>query len=314
MGAAFHPLGDSLQWWVRPLVRAVAAVVLPLLVPAIIIAIMWALPGNPAELICPNCEGTVELAARWNLDKGPVNFYMKWLGNAFTLDFGKSWRTYQGMQVSSLLWEKGPWTAALVLLAAIPLFLGTISTALGWLPKRLDVVWQVVGIAPSVILALICTAYVTITWGAMSTEGPIALVRLFLGALVLGVADGALSGAVNGTRQVMEEEVKQRYVGVAILRGERVLANALPNVIPALIGQFRGRLLLILSSAVIVEVVLQIDGLGSLLWSGTLMQDFGVVLAAVWVITVISCAMLLAQAVSEVIVERSIRHSPAVPA
>ncbi len=303
-----------MQWWVRPLVRAVAAVALPLLVPAIIIAIMWALPGNPAELICPNCSGTAELAERWNLDQGPVNFYTKWLGNAFTLDFGKSWRTYQGMQVSSLLWEKGPWTAALVLLAAIPLFLGTVSTALGWLPKRLDVVWQVIGIAPSVILALICTAYVTITWGAMSTEGPIALLRLALGALVLGVADGALAGAVTGTRHVMEEEVKQRYVGIAILRGERVLVNALPNVIPALVGQFRGRLLLILSSAVIVEVVLQIDGLGSLLWSGTLMQDFGVVLAAVWVITLISCALLLTQAIIEVIVERSIRHSPAVPA
>jgi peptide/nickel transport system permease protein len=289
-------------------------VALPLLVPAIIIAIMWALPGNPAELICPNCSGTAELAERWNLDQGPVNFYVKWLGNAFTLDFGKSWRTYQGMQVSSLLWEKGPWTAALVILAAIPLFLGTVTTALGWLPKRLDMVWQVIGIAPSVILALICTAYVTITWGAMSTEGPIALLRLALGALVLGVADGALAGAITGTRQVMEEEVKQRYVGVAILRGERVLANALPNVIPALIGQFRGRLLLILSSAVIVEVVLQIDGLGSLLWSGTLMQDFGVVLAAVWVITLISCAMLLAQAVAEVIVETNIRHSPKGPA
>ena len=290
-----------MQWWVRPLVRAVAAVALPLLVPAIIIAIMWALPGNPAELICPNCSGTAELAERWNLDQGPVNFYTKWLGNAFTLDFGKSWRTYQGMQVSSLLWEKGPWTAALVLLAAIPLFLGTVSTALGWLPKRLDVVWQVIGIAPSVILALICTAYVTITWGAMSTEGPIALLRLALGALVLGVADGALAGAVTGTRHVMEEEVKQRYVGIAILRGERVLVNALPNVIPALVGQFRGRLLLILSSAVIVEVVLQIDGLGSLLWSGTLMQDFGVVLAAVWVITLISCALLLTQAIIEVL-------------
>jgi hypothetical protein len=44
------------------------------------------------------------------------------------------------------------------------------------------------------------------------------------------------------------------------------------------------------------------------------MQDFGVVLAAVWVITLISCAMLLAQAVIEVIVETSIRHSPKVPA
>lgn len=289
---------------------------LPLLVPAIIIGILWALPGDPTTMICPSCsvESKAELAARWHLDRGPVGFYTSWLSSALTLDFGTSWRTYQGMQVYDLLVEKGPRTALLVLLASLPLLLGTIGAALGTLPRRLDSLWQVIGIAPSVILALACTAVVTIQWGAMSTEGAVAWLRLALGALVLAFADGAMAGAVVGTRSVMDEEVKQRYVGIAVLRGERVLTNALPNVIPALIGQFRGRILLVLSSSVIVEVVLQIDGLGSLLWSGTLLQDFGVVLAAVWVITVLSCAMLFAQAMSEVAVALSIRRAPAVPA
>ena len=75
-----------------------------------------------------------------------------------------------------------------------------------------------------------------------------------------------------------------------------------------------GRMLLVLSGTVIVEVVLQIDGLGNLLWSGTLQQDFGVVLASVWVITLISCALLLAQALSEVAINMAIRRTPAVPA
>ena len=307
-----------MQWWVRPLVRAVAALVLPFLVPAIIIGILWALPGSPIDIFSPPGTGTDEgraaLAERWNLDAGPANFYIAWLGNAATLDFGTSWRTFQGMQVSELLSEKVPWTALLVLFASLPLLLGTIATALGWLPRKLDAFWQVIGIAPSVILALCFTAIVTIQFGAMSTEGPVAWLRLALGALTLGIADSALAGAVNGTRSVMDEEVKQRYVGIAILRGEGVLQNALPNVIPALIGQFRGRMLLILSSTVIVEVVLQIDGLGSLLWTGTLQQDFGVVLAAVWIITLISCAMLLAQALSEVAVALAVRRAPAVPA
>lgn len=291
---------------------------LPFLVPAIIIGILWALPGNPADLVCPpatcGVERNAELAAKWHLDAGPFSYYAAWLGDAFTLDFGKSWRTFQGMDVSELLALKGPLTAILVLLASLPLLLGTVLTALGVLPRKLDSLWQAIGIAPAVILALVCTAVVTIQWGAMSTEGAVAWLRLGLGALVLGIADGALAGAITGTRSVFDEEVKQRYVGIAVLRGEGVLANALPNVLPALIGQFRGRMLLVLSGTVIVEVVLQIDGLGNLLWSGTLQQDFGVVLASVWVITLISCALLLAQAASEVAVNMVIRRTPAVPA
>lgn len=217
------------------------------------------------------------------------------------------------MGVDQLLWEKGPKTAALVLLATIPLLLGTLSAAANRLPRRLDPLWQIIGIAPAVILSLGFTAMVTIQWGATSTEGPIALLRLALGGLVLGVADGALAGAIVGTRSVFDEEIKQRYVGIAILRGEGILQNTLPNIVPALIGQFRGRMLLVLSGTVIVEVVLQIDGLGNLLWSGTLQQDFGVVLASVWVITVISCSMLLTQALSEVGVAMMVRRSPVVP-
>ena len=54
----------------------------------------------------------------------------------------------------------------------------------------------------------------------------------------------------------------------------------LPNVAPALAGQLRARAIHLLSGgAVVVEVVLRIEGLGELLWIGTLLQDFGVVLA-----------------------------------
>jgi len=99
-------------------------------------------------------------------------------------------------------------------------------------------------------------------------------------------------------------------VQIAILRGETVLSNALPNVLPALIGQFRGRMLHILSGAVVVEVVLGISGLGELLWDGTLMQDFGVVLAAAWGFALLSGALLFAQAMCEVLIELYVRSYP----
>ena len=90
---------------------------------------------------------------------------------------------------------------------------------------------------------------------------------------------------------------------IALLRGETPLSNALPNVLPALIGQFRARMLHVLSGTVIVEVVLGIPGLGELLWDGTLLQDFGVVLAAAWAFSLLSGVLLLAQAGAEVVRE-----------
>lgn len=301
-----------MSWWIRPLVRLIAAIVLPLAVPAVITAAIWSLPGDPAEIICPPaiCTGGEALAARWGLDQGPVHFYTSWLSKAITGDFGASWRVAQGFPVNELILESLPTTAILVLLAMLPLTVGSVLAAAGYLPKRLDNVWQAFGLIPAVILALGFAAVVSINYGALSFDGWPGTLRLLFGALVLGIADGALAGAVVGTRSTFEEEVKQRYVGIAVLRGESTLSNTLPNVLPALIGQFRARTLHVLSGTVIVEVILSIPGLGELLWDGTLQQDFGVVLAAAWAFALLSGCLLFVQAVSEVAIAMYVRRSP----
>ena len=305
-----------MTWWVRPLVRLVAALMLPLVVPLVITLLIWSLPGDPAEIICPPgiCTGTEALAERWHLDEGPWGFFSTWLGSAISGDLGNSWRLQQGGSVAQLMWTSLPNTVSLVLMSLVPIVIGSAAAASGLMPRRLDPLWQVIGLAPVVILALFCAAYVQITYGFDSYSGFPGMLRLILGALVLGLADGALAAAVVGTRSVFEAENKQRYVGIAVLRGETPLSNTLPNVTPALMGQLRSRVLQILSGAVIVEVVLEIEGLGDLLWRGTLLQDFGVVLAAAWAFSLISAGLLLAQALVEVFTAVHIRYSPAVPA
>jgi peptide/nickel transport system permease protein len=295
------------------MVRLVAALGLPFAVPAVITAVLWALPGHPAEIICPPgiCDGTEALAERWNLHLGPWHFYSTWLTDGMQGEFGNSWRVQQGFPVAELIWESLPATATLVGLAMVPLVLGSTLAAMGWLHRRLDPLWQLLGLVPAVILALFFAAQVEIEFGALSYDGWPATLRLLLGALVLGIADNALSGAVIGTRGVFEAEMKQRYVQIALLRGETPLANALPNVLPALIGQFRARALHLMSGAVVVEVVLGIPGLGELLFDGTLLQDFGVVLAATWAFSLLSASLLFAQAAGEIAVALWVRRSPA---
>lgn len=295
------------------MVRVLAALALPVLVPTIITLLIWSLPGDPASLICPaeSCGSTDVLSARWNLDQGPQGFLSAWLGDAFQGDLGRSWRLQQGVQVNEMIVDALPNTLILLALALIPLSLGTLRAALGPLPRGVGPMFQVLGLVPALVLALVAAAVVELRWGSASFGDAASWARLIAGALVLGLADGALSGAVGGTRALFEAESRQRYVGIALLRGEGVLSNTLPNVAPALAGQLRGRVLHLLSGAVIVEAILRIDGVGDLLWGGTLLQDFGVVLASATIFALISSALLLLQATSEVVIALVVRRSPA---
>lgn len=316
-----------MAWWIRPLVRFIAALSLPVLVPAIITMIIWGLPGDPATTICPpvTCpdQARALLIEKYSLTD-PISFLQSWLGQAFFLDFGRSPVAFAGFEVSELLAASIPNTALVMLIALVPILFGTSGAAFGFLPKRLDGLLQAIGIVPAVLLALFAVAALTINFGPSDpwaftidvAEGiywEVSPLKLLAAGLVLGFADNAMSGAVTGTRSVFESEVKQRYIGIAILRGERVLANAAPNVAPTLVGQLRGRILHLLSGTVIVEVVLGIDGLGDLLWRGTLANDYFIVLAAAWGFSLLSAVMLFGQAASEVAVAMVVRRSPRVP-
>lgn len=301
-------------WWLRPAVRIAAALALPWAVPALITGLLWALPGDPAEIICPRelCEGTSALAARWNLDDGPVHFYTQWLAGALQGDLGNSWRVLQGVPVADLLVEAIPTTLLLTLGGAVPLLLAAAAGASGRLPRRVDDVLSVSGLVPAVVLALLGAAIVDLRYGGDAWSEDATRLRLLLGAGVLGLADGAVASAMSGVRALFERERSERYVGVATLRGEGELANMLPNVVPALTGQMRARLLQLLSATVVVEVVLRIDGVGDLLWKGTLLQDFGLVLGAATFYAVVSAAFLLTQGLVEIAVAAVVRRAPAV--
>ena len=303
------------RWWLRPAVRIAVALVLPAAVPAIITLLIWALPGDPASIICPpqSCGGTAALADRWHLNSGPWAFYQDWVSRALQGDFGNSWRLQQGVAVMELLREAIPTTLGLLFLGLLPIVIATVGAATGRLPAKVDPVAQVVGLVPAVVMALVGAAIIEITYGSMSFEGTAGWMRLGAGALVLGFADGAFSATVAGVRSLFQSENKQRYARVAQLRGERRLDNTLPNVAPALAGQLRARVLHLVSGLVVVEVVLRLDGIGDLLWGGTLLQDFGVVLAAATGFAALSAALLALQAVVEVLVALHVRRTPPVP-
>jgi len=290
----------------------IVAFTLPFLVPALITILIWSLPGDPAEIICPPsiCTGGEELAKRWHLDQGPLGFYSYWISAAVMGNFGDSWRVLTGEKVSTMMLQTIPSTLLLIGLSLIPVSLGAIVGSMQKPDKRWDPLLSLLGVLPVVVLALLASAMVELRFGGDSYDGIGYWSRMIAGALTLGIADGALSGAIKGFRGLFVRENQQRYVGVSILRGENSFSNTLPNLASTLAGQYRARIIQLLSGSVIVEVIVGIDGFGALLWRGTLMQDFGVVLASATIFASISSALLLGQAILEVFQMLHIRQAP----
>ena len=299
------------RWWIRPLIRMLAAFLLPLLVPGVITMMIWALPGDPASIICPpeECD-TAILSKEFKLDQGAWFFFSEWISGALGGDFGVSWRVMQGLPVRELIEDSISNTIYLLLLALIPIGVGGLIGATGRPQSKWDPLVVFGGIIPVVVLSLIAAAVVEIEYAGLDLESEANRVRLLVGALTLGLADAAFSGTLLGVRNTFSRENNQRYVGVSILRGETVLSNTLPNVSNALVGQFRSRVLHILSGLVIVEVIVQINGVGALLWEGTLLQDFGVVLAAATIFAVFSAVLIFVQAFSECLIALHIYRTP----
>ncbi len=302
-------------WWLAPLIRIVAALGLPFFVPAVITMVIWALPGDPASIICPPeiCGGTEILAKHWNLDKGPVHFFMAWVDAFLSGDLGRSWRYQQGFEVNELLSTAVPNTLLLLFLSVVPIVIGGFLGGAQLITRRWDSLLVLLGILPVIVLSLIFSALIVLKFGAGSSfDGTAYWYRMIAAAVTLGLSDGAFSGAVIGFREMIAQERRERYVQISILRGEDELGNALPNILSALGGQLRGRILQLLSALVIVEVVLQIDGVGSLLWGGTLLQDFGLVLGSATIFALISSALLFLQATLEILVAMHVRRAPPV--
>lgn len=296
----------------RPLARLAVAGALPILVPALVALALWALPGDPASIVCPPglCAGSEGLAARWHLDRGPLGFLWSWAEAAAAGDLGRSWRVMTGVPVAELVGAAAPVTLTLVAATGGLLLAGAGLGAVAGRPLRAALAG--VGAAPAVVLALLASAAVDLRFGG-DAFGPEAVAwRLVAAVAVLALADGALSGAVAGAGDAFARERAERYVLAARLRGEPEVPNLLPNLAPALAGQLRARLLAVLSGSVIVEAALRVDGVGDLLWRAALLQDFAVMMAAATFYAGLAAALLGLHAAVEGATGWWVRRAPAV--
>ena len=262
-------------------------------------------PGEPARLFDNprfSAEKRQELRQLYGLDKPLGQQYVLWMGSVLEGDWGTS--IALNRPAFEVLLERMPNTCLLVLAAVVVehglgLFFGLWAAARAgsFVDRQIRVLSLVLFSVPSLWLALLAIELLTVRWplfptNQMRSDGahlmsPLAqgldvLHHLVLPALILGVAR---SGAVvRFVRNGLLEVLGQDYIRTARAKGlspARVLwIHALRNSLIPLVQRFGVALPILLSGALVIEVIFSWPGVGLAIFQAILTRDYPVILAS----------------------------------
>lgn len=279
-------------------------VVVLFVVGAVTFLIMLLAPGDPAILILgdqADKESVERLHRELGLDKPAAARFAIWAGNVLQGDLGRS--IYHGDSVlhmilgsvepSLLLSTLG---TLLALMIGVPL--GVLAgVKRGTLTDRLVMIGSVLGMSIpsfwlSLILILLFSVY--LRWTPVSgyvwlADNPAETLRsLILPAVSVALVQAAWLARV--TRSAILEVLDQDYVRTARAKGviearvifRHALSNALLPVVTVLGLVFMG----LFSSAVIIEAIFGLPGIGRLVTDSVLRRDFPVIQGALLFVAV----------------------------
>ncbi|WP_049887817.1 nickel ABC transporter permease [Natronobacterium gregoryi] len=257
-------------------------------------------PGDPAYTILherhgspPSAAEVAAFRAEHGLDEPFVVQYWTWLGDVLRGDLGTSY--VRSEPVTSLLVQHLPNTVALALAAmavsltlAIPIGVVSAVHRDTWIDRTSQFV-ALLGVSmPNFWLGYLLILAVALSLGLTPTSGAGTLAHLVLPAITLG--SGLAAIVTRLVRTSMLEVLEAEYVDAARSKGvherlvvyKHALRNALIPVVTIVGLQFG----FVLSGAVIVEVVFQRPGLGTMLVDAVFARDYPVVQGVVLVIAV----------------------------
>jgi ABC-type dipeptide/oligopeptide/nickel transport system permease component len=267
--------------------RLLALVPTLLGISVIIFVVLHLIPGDPA-LILAGSQADPQTVANIRRDLGTdrplAAQFLSFVGNALRGDLGRSFSTRQPVtrEVSQRIFRSlliaAAATGAATLLGIAAGVLAAARANTWW--DTAVMVFSVMGVSvPAFWLGLMLIYLFGIYLQWLPTVGLDSARSLLLPVLVLSLAPLALIARM--TRAQMLEVLRHEYVRTAHSKGlseraviiRHVIKNALIPVI-TVIGLALG---ILLGSAVVVEIVFTIDGLGRLLVTAILARDFPIV-------------------------------------
>ena len=296
--------------------RLVSAVPLVAGVLTLTFLLVEAAPGRPSDLLLGDGPVPPELRARieaaYGLDRPAYARYAAWIGSALHGDLG--WSLSRGRKVTSVLADALPHTIELAAAAlSIQLLLGVLLGALhvvrpgGAVDHGLGAAGLVLASVPTFWLGLMSILLFAVaipifppssahSIGASDWSFPAraidALWHVALPSLVLGL--GAAAVIARFVRAGLLQSLGEGFVRAARARGAsraRLLwVHALPAAAGPVITLAGLQLPVLVSGAVVVEVVFGWPGMGRVTYDAVMAQDLPVVLAAVLLATILVIA------------------------
>jgi peptide/nickel transport system permease protein len=290
---------------IRFLLRRSAATVVLVLLVSLLTFVLLELAPDPAEAragVTATPEQVEAVRVEFGLDRGPVERYVSWLGDAVRGDFGTSlqYKTPVREIISSRLGITLTIAAAALLLSVIlGVALGTIAAlkADSWVDRTILTISALAWSAPAFWVAMVLVAVFAITYGWFPATGwtafgddPFQWFRgLVLPAIALSL--GGTSNLARITRSSVLEVLHSDHLRSVRVKGlspwtivrSHVLPSALSPVITSATLLFIG----LFNAAALAEIVFAIPGLGTQAFSAAGFGDTTTVLGITVVAAVV---------------------------
>ncbi len=254
------------------------------------------------------------LRKEYGFDKPLHVQYFKWLSNALSGDFGRSYYFNEG--VAKLLLGRIATTLtlggmAMLIALSLSLLLG-IASALrpgGWVDHGVQT-FTLVGQALPVFWFSYLLIYVLgIQLGLLPVSGADGMIGLVMPAIALAI--NASPTITRILRLGMIETLRADYIRTARAKGltetavilKHSLRNALTPVVAVAAVQFGS----LLAGSIVVETIFAVDGVGYLTWQAITQNDYPVVQASILVVSSIYVLMTLLSDLINMIVDPRVR-------
>jgi peptide/nickel transport system permease protein len=253
------------------------------------------------------------LRKKYNLNEPLFIQYFLWIQNLFQGDLGRS--VESGLRVTEELKARAPVTFQLGLFALIFAILVSVPAGIasavyrGKSPDHVATFFSIGAVAiPDFWLGIVTILLFSVYLGWLPTQGyidpfqdPVEGIRhLILPAFSLGCTSCAL--IMRQTRSAMLEVLAQDYIRTArskgLLEGRIIFVHALQNsLLPVVtvLGLQAGR---IFASAIVVETLFGLPGMGQFVVDGVLGRDFQVVQGSV---LLMACMVLFCNLITDIL-------------
>lgn len=284
--------------------RGMQAVVTVLLATLVVHVAVTVLPGDPIRAMFgfqPPPPDVIEaIRARYHLDEPYVVQYWLFLSDVLTFDLGASYRQGDVNAAIARTWVPTAWLVVIALgaQAVLGTAAGVIATIRPgtWLSRSILLAASLMIAVPVVLSAPTLHYLLTIRFHVLPINPTVGGWHAFL----LPIA--TLAAVTMGTlivflRSELRQGLRAPHVKFAVASGVRhhrvVGLHALRSSMPPVVSYLASNLGIVVVGVLIVEASMNIDGLGTLLFSSIRSQDRTVVVAVVMLVTIAVIVMNL---------------------